>query len=119
MHVAARPPLQILSSVAAVIAGALTGIVLSIATDLALHAAGLMPALGQVAPDSMLIAATVYRTIYGVIGAYITARIAPYRVMPHVLVLGSLGLLANVADEFLMLSAGQLMDRTAAPKVNA
>jgi hypothetical protein len=97
MHVAASDsPLKIGRSLAAVLAGALTGIALSVGTDLLLHAAGLMPAPGQPAAASLLVAATIYRTIYGVLGAYLTAWIAPYRPIAHVMTLGALGLLANL-----------------------
>ena len=41
--------------------------------------------------------ATVYRTVYGILGAYLTARIARYRPMLHVTILGSLGLIASLA----------------------
>ena len=94
---ATRSRYPILRSVAAVVAGALTGIVLSIGTDALLRAAGVLPAPGEVAPSAALLAATAYRTIYGVLGAWLTARLAPYRPMIHVLVLGALGLAANCA----------------------
>jgi hypothetical protein len=55
-----------------------------------------MPALGQPASSPLLLAATFYRTVYGVLGAYFAAWLAPYRPIAHVLVLGSLGLAVNV-----------------------
>jgi hypothetical protein len=91
-----QPRPQVMRSVGAVVAGALTGIVLSIGTDSLLHAAGWMPAPEQPASPSLLLAATAYRTIYGVLGAWITARFSPYRPFRHVTVLGSLGLLATL-----------------------
>jgi hypothetical protein len=84
-----------LRSVGAVLAGALVGIILSIGTDTLLRAAGTFPALGQPMSNSLFLIATAYRTIYGIAGAYITARLAPARPMFHALVLGSLGLIAN------------------------
>lgn len=94
---ATQPPPQIPRSIGAVVVGALTGIVLSVGTDFLLHAAGWMPTSGQPASTALLTAATIYRTVYGVLGAYLTARLAPYRPMRHVLVLGALGLLANLS----------------------
>jgi hypothetical protein len=41
--------------------------------------------------------ATLYRTIYGVGGAYLTARLAPSRAMLHAMVLGALGFIASLA----------------------
>lgn len=77
------------------VAGALAGIVLSIGTDMLLRAAGIFPALGQPMSDSHFLFATAYRTVYGVVGAYITAWLAPARPMLHALILGILGLAAS------------------------
>jgi hypothetical protein len=87
-----------LRSVAAVLCGALIGVVLSVATDAFLHALGLLPGPGsnQPASDTALLAATVYRTLYGVLGAWVAARIAPSRPMVHVTVLGALGFAASL-----------------------
>jgi hypothetical protein len=63
-----------------------------------MHALQLFPAIGQTMTDSRLLAlATVYRTIYGVLGAYATAWLAPKRPMVHAIILGSLGMLAAIA----------------------
>ncbi len=83
-------------SVGAVLAGALIGILLSIGTDAALHAAGIFPPPGQRMSGALFLLATVYRNIYGVAGSYITARLAPSRPMTHAIVLGVLGLVANI-----------------------
>jgi hypothetical protein len=88
---------QIGKSVAAVVAGALVGIILSVSSDGVLHLLGVFPPLGQPAADGPLMLATAYRTVYGVAGAYITARLAPYRPMMHALFLGGLGMLASIA----------------------
>jgi hypothetical protein len=75
----------------------LAGIVLSLGTDAALSALGVFPALGEPMSDGMLLLATVYRTVYGIAGGYLTARLAPDRPMRHALILGTLGLLACTA----------------------
>ncbi len=85
-----------LQSIGAVLAGAVAGIVITIGTDMALRAAGVLPPLGEPAGDGPLLLATLYRTVYGVAGAYITARLAPDRPMMHALVLGALGFAASV-----------------------
>jgi hypothetical protein len=80
-----------------VVAGALTGIILSIGTDAVLRAAGIFPALlGQPMSDGLFLLATTYRTAYGVAGSYITARLAPDRPMGHALVLGTIGLAVSI-----------------------
>jgi hypothetical protein len=88
----------ILRSIGAVLAGVIVGIALSLATDAAMHALHLFPPIGQPMTDSRLLAlATTYRTIYGVIGAYVTAWLAPSRPMLHAFILGILGELASIA----------------------
>ncbi|MDE3186288.1 MAG: hypothetical protein KGM96_02040 [Acidobacteriota bacterium] len=87
---------HILKSVGAVLAGVLVGVLLSLGTYSLLRAAGVFPALGERVADPLLVLATVYRTVYGIVSSYITAWLAPNRPMTHVLVLGSLGLAVNV-----------------------
>jgi len=89
------PQRRTLRSVGAVLAGALAGIFLSLGTDLLMHAIGFFLPLGQPMASGPLLVATVYRTIYGVIGSYIAARLAPYRPMLHAMVLGFLGFLVS------------------------
>jgi hypothetical protein len=84
-------------SVGAIIAGALVGIFLSLATDAVLRVAGLLPGLGEPASNSVLLLAIVYRTVYGVLGSYVCARLAPLLPLRHSIILGFLGLAANVA----------------------
>jgi hypothetical protein len=86
-----QPPRRIGRSIVAVFAGMLAVVVLSLGTDLALHAAGIFPALGDRMSDSLFMLATVYRTIYAVLGGYITARLAPNRPMQHALLNGLIG----------------------------
>jgi hypothetical protein len=87
-----------LRSIGAVFAGLLAGIVLSIGTDIVLHAIGVFPPWGQsmVGFEGALLLATVYRTIYGVAGCYIAARLAPDRPMLHALALGAIGLVVSI-----------------------
>jgi hypothetical protein len=86
-----QPPRRVGRSIAAVLAGLLVVVILSLGTDLALHAAGIFPALGDRMSDRLLVLATVYRTIYAVLGGYITARLAPNRPMQHALLNGLIG----------------------------
>jgi hypothetical protein len=83
-------------SVWAVFAGFLVVVVLSIATDAVLHAAGIFPALGQRMSDGLFVLATIYRTIYAVVGSYITARLAPNKPMKHALIGGAIGMAIGV-----------------------
>lgn len=87
-----QSPRRIGRSIVALLAGLVAVIVLSLGTDLALHAAGIIPELGQRMSDGLFAFATVYRTLYGVVGSYITARLAPNRPMGHAMVGGLIGL---------------------------
>jgi len=84
-----------LRSIGAVLAGFVGVVILSIGTDLALHAAGIFPALGQPMSDALFLLATVYRTVYGIAGSYLTARLAPDRPMQHALAGGIVGLVLS------------------------
>ena len=84
-------PWRIGRSIGALLAGFVAVIVLSLSTDIALHAVGIAPPLGQRMSDPIFLLATVYRTIYGVLGSYITAAFAPDRPMQHALVGGVIG----------------------------
>ena len=85
-------PRRIGRSVAALFAGFVLVVVLSILTDVILRATGVYPPLGQLAPDGLLLVATIYRTMYGIAGSYVTARLAPYAPMAHALTGGAIGL---------------------------
>jgi hypothetical protein len=87
-----RSPRRIGRSIGALLAGLVFVVVVSLGTDLALHAAGIIPELGQRMSDGMFALATAYRIVYGVVGSYVTARLAPDRPMGHALVGGLIGL---------------------------
>jgi hypothetical protein len=89
------PPRRLGHSILALLAGIGVGIVLSVGTDVGLHAIGVAPAQSERWPNQLLLLATLYRSIYGVIGAYVIARLAPNRLMGHALVAGALGLVVS------------------------
>jgi hypothetical protein len=88
---------MILRSIGAVLAGFFATFILSIATDLVLHAVGVFPPWGQSMSDALFVLAMFYRTIYTLGGGYVTARLAPNKPMSHALILGVIGLLAAIA----------------------
>ena len=97
---------RILRSIGAVLAGLLAIFILSIGTDVALHATGVFPPLGQRMSNALFLLATAYRIVYGVAGCYVTARLAPDRPMQHALALGAVGVVFSTAGAVAMWDAG-------------
>ncbi|HEX6629359.1 MAG TPA: hypothetical protein VF105_15520 [Gemmatimonadaceae bacterium] len=83
-------------TIGALVAGLVVGLVLTLGTDAILHVTKVFPPYGQPASNGPLALATVYRFIYGAIGSYVAARLAPSRPMWHAMVLGVLGLVVSV-----------------------
>jgi len=92
--------------IGAVFAGLFTIFAVTTATDAALHAAGIYPASGVVMSHGLFLLAAAYRVVYGVLGCYVTARVAPNRPLAHALVLGLIGTLISIAGSIAMWDAG-------------
>ena len=90
------PPHALARSIGAILAGIVAAIILSLVTDMLMYKVGLLPQAGQSPGSNALAIATVYRTIYGIFGSYIAARLAPNRPMKHALLLGVLGFIVSV-----------------------
>jgi hypothetical protein len=98
-------------SVGAVFAGLIANAVLSTATDLLLVAVGVFPPAAQFGhpesfSNSLLLLALLYRTFYGVLGCYLTARLAARRPMAHSLALGGIGFVIGVVGAVAMWGTG-------------
>ena len=78
-------------SIWAVIAGILFVIIVTTVVDIALYSAGILPHAGQPLSNSLALLATAYRIVIGVLGGWLTARLAPDRPMKHALILGIIG----------------------------
>lgn len=84
-------------SIKALLAGFVVVVALSLGTDAVMHATGVLPPMGEPAGDMPMLIALIYRTVFGVLGSYVTARMAPQSPMKHALVVGAVGfLLATV-----------------------
>ncbi len=78
----------------AVVAGILTIVALSIATDALLESIGFFPSPTQgLFATHLLVIALFYRTVYAAIGGYITARLAPSKPLKHVTILLVIGMI--------------------------
>lgn len=89
-------PRSILRSIAAVFAGVVAVFILSLGTDMVLHATGVFPPWFQPMAGMLFMLALAYRIVYGVAGGYITARLAADRPMAHAIALGVVGLLLSI-----------------------
>ena len=97
----------VLRSISAFLASFITVVVLSLGTDELMHRLGLFPALGHPITDSRLLAlAFGYRLIYGVLGGYLIARLAPLAPMGHALLYGVVGLALSTAGAIVMWGVG-------------
>jgi hypothetical protein len=91
-------PRRIGRSTLAILAGSILVVILSIATDLLMHSIGLRPQLGQAMSDRILAVATIYRSVYSILGGYIAARLAPYQPMLHALWGGVIGFVLAIIE---------------------
>lgn len=95
-----------LRSVGAVLAGLLVIFVLSLGTDVVLHATGVFPPWFQPMAGSLFVLALAYRCVYAVLGCYLTARLAPNRPMKHAMILGVIGVFLSLAGVISTWNAG-------------
>ena len=93
-------------SIGAVFAGVLAVIILSLATDVIMHATGVHPPWFQPMSTPLWIFATVYRIVFGIAGGYIAARLAPSRPMKHALAVGVVGFILSIAGAIGTWNAG-------------
>lgn len=84
-------------SVAALLAGFVAIVVTHTGTDAVLHATGVFPTAGEAMSGGLFGLAAAYRLVFEVLGAGLTARLAPRRPMKHALVLGAIGTVASLA----------------------
>ena len=91
------PGPNILRSIGAVLAGLFVIFVLSLGTDVVLHATGVFPPWFQPMAGPLFLLALAYRCVYAVLGCYIAARLAPSRPMKHAMILGVIGVFLSLA----------------------
>jgi hypothetical protein len=80
------------ASARALLAGFVTVLVLSLATDQLFHILGVYPPWGEpMRGTGQNLLALSYRVVYAVLGSYIAARLAPRNPMRHAMILGAIG----------------------------
>ena len=101
-----RRPRRTLGQIGAVLAGLLAIFAITTVTDIAMHATGIFPPWGQPMSGALFLVALAYRIVYGVLGCYIAARLAPDHPMRHALALGVVGVVLSTAGAVAMWAAG-------------
>jgi hypothetical protein len=101
-----RRPHRTLRQIGAVLAGLLAIFAITTVTDIVLHATGIFPPWGQPMSSALFLVALAYRIVYGVLGCYIAARLAPDHPMRHAVALGVVGVVLSTAGAVAMWEAG-------------
>jgi hypothetical protein len=83
-------------SIGALFAGFVVVVALSLGADVVMHKSGVFPPWGAPMGDKLFLLATVYRVVFGVVGSYVTARLAPSRPLGHALMGGLIGLALSI-----------------------
>lgn len=87
---------NIFKSIGAVVSGFVSIVILSVAADLLFEKLGVFPHQ-QLFDAWMLGIALAYRSVFTVVGGYVTARLAPQNSMRHVYVLMALVFVGSIA----------------------
>ena len=61
-----------------------------------MHKSGVFPPWGVPMEEHLFVLATVYRVVFGIIGSYVSARLAPYRPLRHAMIGGLVGLALSI-----------------------
>jgi len=88
---------MIARSIWAVVAGVLFIVTVTTLVDIVLHATKVFPPIGQPIDDPLALLATSYRFVISIVGAWLTARLAPARPMKHAMILGVVGVVLGTA----------------------
>src|SRR6266571_5637153 len=97
---------HVLRSLGAVLAGVISIVVVSLATDVVLHATGIYPPWFQPMADPLWVLALAYRLVYNTAGCYLAARLAPSKPMAHALIVGLVGLISSIVGVAMHWNAG-------------
>jgi hypothetical protein len=85
-----------LRTIGAALTGIAVAVIPAIATDALMRRIGVFPASGQPLSNPLFLLAAGYRTVYSIAGSYLAARLAPSRPMRLAMILGWIGLAANL-----------------------
>ena len=99
--------MNILKGAGAILAGIIFIVVTHSVTDLVLEKLGIFPPPAEGLHTTwMVVTATIYRTIYTIIGGYVTAALAPNPRMRSVIILGIFGTVAGILGAIVTIPMG-------------
>ena len=91
-------PRRLLRSAGAVLLGFFAVVVLSLLTDEVFHLLHVYPPWDQpMYGTGLCLLALSYRIVYGIVGGYMAARVAPNAPIRHAIILGVIGLVMSLA----------------------
>jgi hypothetical protein len=92
----------ILKSIGAILAGFVFVVIISVLTDMILQKTNTMKQPFDLNPSWFIAFVIFYRTLYGTIGSYITATLAPNRPMRHAMIGGIIGFVLSILGAIAM-----------------
>jgi hypothetical protein len=98
--------MKTLKSTGAILTGFVFVVIISIATDLTLANTGVMKQPFEYNTPWFILLVIGYRTLYGIIGTYITATLAPDKPMRHAMISGLIGLALSITGAIVMREEG-------------
>ena len=99
--------MNILKGIAAILAGLIFIVVSHSLTDFVLESLGIFtPPKKGFHTTWMVVTATIYRSVFSVVGGYITAALAPNRPMRYAVILGIIGLVASTIAAIVTIPMG-------------
>lgn len=101
-----KPSRRIGRRIGAVLAGLLLIAILDTTIDVIMHQTGVYPPWFQPMRTPLWLLAIAYRTVDGISGGYVTARLAPDRPVAHALALGMIGIVLSTAGVIATWSKG-------------
>lgn len=92
--------MAILKSIGAALAGIFVGAILATVTDMILERTGVLPSDNLYVAAWLIWIVLAYRTVYTILGCYVTAKLAPKNPMAHAVAVGLLGVVAAAAGAY-------------------
>jgi hypothetical protein len=98
--------MNLLKSIGALLAGFVLVVIITLPTDYLLESSGIMKQPFDHNPTLFIWFVVLYRSVYGVMGSYVTAWLAPHHPMRHAMIGGFIGLALSITGAIVMREVG-------------